>query len=180
MTSCELLTPEPIGEGPRFRAVMRGRTPMDIALTEFDRPRRLGSVAHDQPREEASGTITLSSDGVATVMWWDWQARSNGWLHLLGPLFGAAGAWSGGSGPHCVINSRRSRTAEDRAALAPPQQVAGDAVGDRLVDAVPHDAVSGSVERRVLNGRPQLRPRSVSGYELPGDRQARRSHAAVA
>ncbi len=90
MTSCELLTPEPVGEGSRFRAVMRSRTPMDVTLTEFDRPRRLGSRT-TSPQMETSGTITFSSDGVATVMRWDWQARPKGSLRLLGPLFGAAG-----------------------------------------------------------------------------------------
>jgi hypothetical protein len=90
MTSCELLTPEPVGKGSRFRAVMRGRMPMDVTLTEFDRPRRVGSRTTSS-QMETSGTIVFSSDGAATVMRWDWQARPRGWLRLLGPLFGAAG-----------------------------------------------------------------------------------------
>lgn len=90
MTSCELLTPEPVGEGSRFRAVMRGRAPMEITLTDYDRPRRLGSRT-TSAQMETSGTITFSWDGGATVMRWDWQARSKGWLRLLGPLFGTAG-----------------------------------------------------------------------------------------
>jgi hypothetical protein len=90
MTSCELLTPEPVGEGSRFRAVMRGRAPMDITLTEYDRPRRLGSST-TSPQMETNGTITFTWDGEATVMRWDWQARPKGWLRLLGPLFGTAG-----------------------------------------------------------------------------------------
>jgi hypothetical protein len=90
MTSCELLTPEPVGEGSRFRAVMRGRTTMDVTLTEFERPRRLGSRT-TSPQMETTGTITFSWDGTATTMCWDWQVRSKGWLRLLGPLFGAAG-----------------------------------------------------------------------------------------
>ena len=44
MTSVELLTPPPIGLGTRFRARMgRAGTQMLMELTEFDRPRRLGS-----------------------------------------------------------------------------------------------------------------------------------------
>lgn len=90
MTSCELLTPEPIGKGSRFRAVMRGRMPMEVTLTAFERPRRLGSRT-TSPQMETSGTITFSPDGAATTMRWDWQVRSKGWLRLLGPLFGPAG-----------------------------------------------------------------------------------------
>jgi hypothetical protein len=33
----------------------------------------------------------LAADGDGTVMSWDWQARSKGWMRMLGPLFGPLG-----------------------------------------------------------------------------------------
>jgi hypothetical protein len=44
MTGVELLTPPPIGLGTRFRARMgKAGMQMLVALTEFERPHRLGS-----------------------------------------------------------------------------------------------------------------------------------------
>jgi len=40
---------------------------------------------------KTSGALTLTSEGDETVMCWDWQVRSKGWLRMVGPLFGHLG-----------------------------------------------------------------------------------------
>ena len=91
MTEVELLTPGPIGLGTRFRARM-GRAGMEmlVELTEFDRPRRLGSRTTSSMME-TSGTLTCSGEGDSTRLSWDWQVRPRGWFRALGPLVGPLG-----------------------------------------------------------------------------------------
>jgi carbon monoxide dehydrogenase subunit G len=91
MTGVELLTPPPIGLGTRFRAHM-GKAGMEmlVELTEFDRPRRLGSRTTSSIMV-TTGTLTFAAAGEDTVMSWDWQVRPKGWLWLLGPLSGPLG-----------------------------------------------------------------------------------------
>jgi Polyketide cyclase / dehydrase and lipid transport len=91
MTGVELLTPLPIGQGTRFRARMgRAGTPMLVELTEFDRPRRLGSRTASSMMQ-TSGALAFAPGGDGTVMSWDWQVRPRGWMRMLGPLFGPLG-----------------------------------------------------------------------------------------
>lgn len=90
MTEVELLTPEPIGRGTRFRARMGRSMDMFVELTEYQRPHRLGSVTHSSMMH-TSGTLTFSSRADQTVMTWDWQLRPQGWFRLLGPLVGPLG-----------------------------------------------------------------------------------------
>lgn len=91
MAGVELLTPLPIGLGTRFRARMgRAGTQMLVELTEFDRPRRLGSRTTSSMME-TSGALTFAADGEGTVMGWDWQVRPKGWMRMLGPLSGPLG-----------------------------------------------------------------------------------------
>lgn len=91
MIGVELLTPEPIGLGTRFRARM-GKAGMEmlVELTEFDRPRRLASLTTSSIME-TSGTLTFTTDTGGTIMSWDWQVRPKGWFALLGPLVGPLG-----------------------------------------------------------------------------------------
>jgi hypothetical protein len=91
MTQVELLTPEPVGLGSRFRARM-GKAGMDmlVELTEFERPHRLGSVTTSSMME-TSGTLSFTADVEATVMAWDWQICPRGWFRLFGPLVGPLG-----------------------------------------------------------------------------------------
>ncbi|GAA4375432.1 SRPBCC family protein [Agromyces bauzanensis] len=91
MSQVELLTPEPIGLGTRFRARM-GNAGMDmlVELTEFDRPHRLGSLTTSSIME-TSGTLTFTTDTDATLMVWDWQVHPKGWFRMLGPLVGPVG-----------------------------------------------------------------------------------------
>ncbi len=91
MTRADLLTPEPVGLGSRFRAQM-GRADMEmlVELTEFDRPHRLASVTTSAAMT-TSGTLTFTPDGVGTRMAWDWEVNPRGWFRLLGPLMGPLG-----------------------------------------------------------------------------------------
>jgi len=92
MTNVELLTSPPIGGGTRFRAHLgSARMEMLVELTEFDRPRRLGSRTTSSMME-TSGALTLAPDGEGTDLGWDWQVRPKGWLRLVGPLFGPLGS----------------------------------------------------------------------------------------
>ncbi len=78
MAGVELLTPPPIGRGTRFRARMgRAGRPMLAELTEFDRPRRLGSRTSSSMMQ-TSGALTFAPDRDGTVMSWDWQVRPKG------------------------------------------------------------------------------------------------------
>jgi len=91
MTQVELLTPEPVGLGSRFRARM-GKAGMDmlVEVTQFDRPHRLGSVTTSSMME-TSGTLSFTADAEVTVMTWDWQVRPKGWFRLFGLLVGPLG-----------------------------------------------------------------------------------------
>jgi hypothetical protein len=91
MTEVELLTPEPIGLGTRFRARM-GNAGMDmlVELTEFDRPHRLGSLTTSSMME-TSGTLTFTTAPHSTIMAWDWQVHPKGWFRMFGPLVGPLG-----------------------------------------------------------------------------------------
>lgn len=91
MTTVELLTPEPIGLGTRFRARMANKgMEMLVELIEFDRPRRLGSRT-TSPMMETTGTLSCASEAGATRLSWDWQVRPKGWFRAAGPLVGLLG-----------------------------------------------------------------------------------------
>lgn len=91
MTEVELLTPEPVALGSRFRARMGGAgTVMLVELTQFDRPHRLRSLTTSSMME-TSGSLTFTPDADATVMFWDWQVRPKGWFRAFGPLTGPMG-----------------------------------------------------------------------------------------
>lgn len=96
MRSVELLTPEPVGAGSRFKAVMGGlpgmALPMEVTVTEFDRPRRLGSSTWST-HMQTSGTLTFTPDGDdATLMRWEWDVRAARLLRLVGPAVSWLGA----------------------------------------------------------------------------------------
>ena len=88
MRSVDLLTEPPIGLGTRFRALMGSSAiEMLVEVTEFDRPRRLGSRA-TLALMETTGAITFVPERDGTRMSWDWQVRPKGWLRTVGPLMG--------------------------------------------------------------------------------------------
>lgn len=92
MADAELLTAPPIGQGTRFRARMgRARSELLVELTDFDRPHRLGSRT-TSAMMDTSGGLTLTEEGDGTLLAWDWEVRTKGWLRALGPLVGPLGA----------------------------------------------------------------------------------------
>ena len=91
MTTVELLTPEPIGLGTKFRARM-GKAGMEmlVELTEFDRPRRVGSRTTSSMME-TEGTLTCTSEAGGTRLSWNWQVQPKGRFRALTPLVGLLG-----------------------------------------------------------------------------------------
>jgi hypothetical protein len=101
MHDVELLTPLPIGPGTRFRARLGRRDmEMEVELTEFDRPRRLGSRT-TSAMMTTTGALTFEEQGDGTELRWDWEVRPRGWWRVVGPLVGPLGRrmerriWSG-------------------------------------------------------------------------------------
>lgn len=91
MTSVQLLTPLPIGQGTRFSAMMgRGNVEMLVELTRYERPHLLASRTTSSMME-TTGTLTFAPAGEGTLLSWDWQVRPTGWLRVTGPLVGPIG-----------------------------------------------------------------------------------------
>jgi uncharacterized protein YndB with AHSA1/START domain len=85
MVRAEMLTPEPVGLGSRFRAEMRTRprpVVMSVEFTGYDRPRRLASTTRLSTMD-IQGTLTFDPVPVGTRMRWSWQMRPRGLLKLL-------------------------------------------------------------------------------------------------
>jgi uncharacterized protein YndB with AHSA1/START domain len=95
MRSSELVTPEPIGGGSRFRAEMSmlGR-PVDLTVefTEFERPRRLGSRSWSRPRGGrgrsmlTEGELTFEQVREGTRMCWAWRVETAGLMRVVSPV----------------------------------------------------------------------------------------------
>jgi NAD(P)-dependent dehydrogenase (short-subunit alcohol dehydrogenase family) len=94
MTSVQWLTPPPLGVGSRYRALMAGRWPVDVEITQFDRPRRIASRT-SSAWLSTEGAISFKQDAAEdTLLCWDWQYRLAGPLRLFGPAMVAlAGRW---------------------------------------------------------------------------------------
>ena len=93
LLSSEMLTAGPIGVGTRFRAVHAGRPrPFELAieLTEFDRPRRIGSTTAS-PAGTIRGAVTFEPAVGGTRMSWSWDVRPEGAARYLGPLVALIG-----------------------------------------------------------------------------------------
>lgn len=92
MHDVALLTPPPVGLGSRFLARMgRARTEMRVELTEYDRPRLVGSRT-TSTLMTTTGTLTFAPHDGGTLMTWNWLVTPSGWLRLLGPLLSPMGA----------------------------------------------------------------------------------------
>jgi hypothetical protein len=88
MTRAEMVTEGPIGVGTKFHSVMTGvgrGAVMTIEVTEFDRPRRLGSATH-LPSMDINGTLLFEAQGQSTRMKWLWNIEPRGFYKLLGPI----------------------------------------------------------------------------------------------
>ena len=93
MLQSEKITDGPIGVGTRFRAVAKsGRRPVEmlIEVTEFQRPRRLGSRT-TMSSVGVDGELTFEPVAGATRMSWSWKVSPRGSLRLLGPLVARLG-----------------------------------------------------------------------------------------
>jgi len=93
LLSSQMLTAEPIDVGTRFRAVHAGgREPFEltIELTEFDRPRRIGSLTWS-PVGTIRGGVTFEPADGGTRMSWAWDVHPTGAARYLGPLVGIVG-----------------------------------------------------------------------------------------
>ena len=92
MHDVELLTAPPVGPGSRFLARMgRNDLELQVELTDFDRPRRLGSRTTSSMMT-TSGALVFEDRGDDTLLRWDWEVRPRGWFRVLGPLVGPLGA----------------------------------------------------------------------------------------
>jgi len=88
MTSAEMVTQGPIRVGSKFDCVMTGvgrGAVMTIELTEFDRPRRLGSATHLSSMD-IDGSLLFEAQGQGTKMTWIWNLEPRGFYKLLGPI----------------------------------------------------------------------------------------------
>ena len=93
MLQSEKITDGPIAVGTRFRAVAKsGRRPVEmlIEVTEFQRPRRLGSRT-TMSSVGVDGELTFEPVAGATRMSWSWKVSPRGSLRLLGPLVARLG-----------------------------------------------------------------------------------------
>jgi hypothetical protein len=89
----ELLTPEPLGTGTRFRAeaVTGSRvTPMTIQFTCYDRPHRLGSTTR-MAAMDIDYRLVLEPLGTGTRMRWSFDLYPHGPMRALRPLLEAMG-----------------------------------------------------------------------------------------
>jgi hypothetical protein len=94
MVRAELLTPEPVGLGSRFRAEMRTRPRPMVMTTEntgYDRPRRLASTTR-LATMDIQGALTFDPVPGGTRMRWSWDVAPHGLLKLLSPLVVRVGA----------------------------------------------------------------------------------------
>jgi hypothetical protein len=94
MVRAELLTPEPVGLGSRFRAEMRTRPRPVVMITEntgYDWPRRLASTTRLSAMD-IQGTLSFDPVPVGTRVRWSWELRPHGPLKLLTPVMARIGA----------------------------------------------------------------------------------------
>ena len=93
MLRSEMITDGPIGVGTRFRATAqsgRREVEMLIEVTEYQRPRRLGSRT-TMSSADIDGGLTFEPVNRATRMSWSWDVRPKGSLRLLAPLVARLG-----------------------------------------------------------------------------------------
>jgi hypothetical protein len=94
MVRAEMLTPEPVGLGSRFRAEMRTRprpVVMSVEFTGYDWPRRLASTSRLSTMEVRGG-LTFDPVPGGTRMRWSWDVAPRGLLKLMSPLVVPVGA----------------------------------------------------------------------------------------
>jgi uncharacterized protein YndB with AHSA1/START domain len=93
MRSVEKTTPGPIGVGTVWHVVMasgKRSTPFELEVTEYVRPRRLGSMTR-MTSADIDGALTFVPDASGTLMSWSWDLRPKGMLKLAAPFFALIG-----------------------------------------------------------------------------------------
>jgi carbon monoxide dehydrogenase subunit G len=93
MRKVEKATPGPIGIGTVWRATTgtkRRLTSFDLEITDFVRPRQLGSVA-TIGAVDIRGGLTFRPTDEGTRMDWSWDCRPKGLLKLAGPVITVVG-----------------------------------------------------------------------------------------
>jgi hypothetical protein len=93
MRRAELVSEGPIGLGTCFVAEMskKGRPfEMLIEFTDYDRPRRIGSVTH-MSWMDTSGAVSFDTVPEGTRMCWSWDLQPKGVLKLLTPILAEIG-----------------------------------------------------------------------------------------
>ena len=84
----EMLTPEPVGLGSRFRLVARfggRRIPLDYEVVDFDRDERIVLRAENRSVRSVD-TITFRDDELGTVVVYDAQLDAKGLGRLTDPV----------------------------------------------------------------------------------------------
>ena len=93
MRSVEKTTPGPIGAGTLWQVeTTSGRRTMsfELEVTEYARPRRLGSRTR-MATAEITGALTFTPETNGTRMSWHWEFKPKGLMKLATPLFAAVG-----------------------------------------------------------------------------------------
>lgn len=88
MTGARMVSPEPIGVGSRFQAVMTGPggpAELMIEFTSFERPHCLSSRTH-LSNMEIEGRLIFEPIPEGTRMRWVWDLQPRGFLRVLGPV----------------------------------------------------------------------------------------------
>jgi Polyketide cyclase / dehydrase and lipid transport len=85
VSSAELLSGEPIGQGSRF-AIVNGGSPYEVTITNYDRPSRLGLEGRGKP--DLTIAYTFTSTGEGTDLECNFDFRPRGALKVLFALLG--------------------------------------------------------------------------------------------
>jgi hypothetical protein len=84
--SVEKVTDGPVGQGTRFRASYKGLGDMDVEITEYDRPARLGFGCTGS-RMDMDVFFTFAPDGEGSKIGGQIDTRLKGFSKALSPLF---------------------------------------------------------------------------------------------
>jgi Polyketide cyclase / dehydrase and lipid transport len=88
VSTSELVSGEPIGEGTEFTTVNRGQTYV-ATLTEYDRPRHLGYDVSGKPLS-IHGSLDFAEEGEVTTMTGVFDFTPHGPMRLMLPLMSGA------------------------------------------------------------------------------------------
>jgi uncharacterized protein YndB with AHSA1/START domain len=83
--SVEKLTDGPVGQGTRFRGSYRGLGDLDVEITEYDRPGRLGFACHGT-RMDMDVAFTFKPHGTGAEIGGEIETRPKGLMKLMSPL----------------------------------------------------------------------------------------------